>query len=217
LERRQITGLSPLGENRKICLLSQWFEICKVDRFLFLMDLKTGNKRLNLPNLLLISGNGRNVGKTYVACEIIRTLSKSHAVTGVKISSHFHPFNKDNVIVENKKFVLLEEKERNQKDSSLMLQAGAEKVVFVMAEQKNLKEAFFHLNYLLSNNPIVCESGGLAEFVDPGVFLFVKKENDEIVKPHLLKYSPQIIENGDSGFSLDIANIEFKNNHFSLK
>jgi hypothetical protein len=181
------------------------------------MDLNTGNKRLNLPNLLLISGNGRNVGKTYLACKIIKALSKSHPVTGVKISSHFHPFNKDNVIVESKNFLLLEEKELNQKDSSLMLQAGAQKVIFVMAEQKNLKEGFSHLNHLFSDNPIVCESGGLAEFVDPGLFLFVKKENDEIVKSHLLKYSPQIIENGDMGFTPDIKNIEFKNNHFSLK
>lgn len=181
------------------------------------MDLKTGNRRLNLPNLLLISGNGRNVGKTYLACEVIKALSKTHAVTGVKVSSHFHPFNKDNVIVENPKFVLLEEKELNQKDSSLMLQAGAKRVIFVMAEQKNLEEAFSCLSNYLSNNPIVCESGGLAEFVDPGVFLFVKRENDEIVKSHLLEFAPEIIENGNSGFNPDIMNIEFSSNHFSLK
>ena len=181
------------------------------------MDLKTGNKRLNLSNLLLISGNGRNVGKTYLACEVIKALSKTHAVTGVKISSHFHPFNKENVIIENKNFVLLEEKELTQKDSSLMLQAGAEKVIFVMAEQQNLKEAFSHLNHLLSDNPIICESGGLAEFVDAGVFLFVKRENDEIVKSHLLEFLPKIIENGNSGFNLDIGKIKFSKNHFSLE
>lgn len=181
------------------------------------MDLKTGNKRLSVPNLLLISGNGRNVGKTYLACEVIKALSKAHAITGVKISSHFHPFNKDNVIVENKKFVLVEENELNQKDSSLMLQAGAERVIFVMAEQKHLKEAFSCLSNYFSNNPIVCESGGLAEFVDPGVFLFVKRRNDKIVKSQLLKFSPEIIENSSSGFSLDIANIKFSNNHFSLR
>ena len=181
------------------------------------MDLKTENKRLNLPNLLLISGNGRNVGKTFLGCKIIRALAKTHPVTAVKISSHFHPFNKDNVITENKNFVLLEEKELTQKDSSLMLQAGAEKVIFIMAEQQNLKEAFSHLINLCPNNPIVCESGGLAEFVDPGLFFFVKRENDEIVKSHLLKFSPKIIENGNSGFNLDIGKIEFSKNHFSLE
>lgn len=181
------------------------------------MDVKTGNKRLYLPNLLLISGNGRNVGKTYLGCKIIRALSKTHSVTGVKISSHFHPFKKDNLIVENQKFILLEEKELNQKDSSLMLQAGADKVIFVMAEQKNLKEAFSYLINIISDNPIVCESGGLAEFVDPGVFLFVKRENEAIVKSHLLEFSPKIIENGNSGFNLDIQEIEFSKNHFSLE
>lgn len=180
------------------------------------MNIETGNKRLNLPNLLLISGNGRNVGKTHLACEIIRKLSKIHSVTGVKISSHFHPFKKDNVIVENQNFILVEEKELSTKDSSLMLQAGANKVLFVMAEQKNLKEALSHVIQLFSNNPIVCEAGGLAELIDPGVFLFVKRVNEEIVKPHLLKYSPQIIEN-DLGFNPVVNNIEFKNNHFSLK
>jgi len=43
------------------------------------------------PNILLVSGNGRNSGKTTLACKIIERFSKDHEITGLKISPHFHP------------------------------------------------------------------------------------------------------------------------------
>lgn len=175
------------------------------------------NKVAEFPNFLLIAGNGRNVGKTFLACKIIEHLSKKQAVTGIKISPHFHAVEKEKIRIQTNDFIIIEECQSTQKDSSLLLQAGAKKVYFVMAAQENLKKAFSNLIDILPQTAVVCESGGLQEFINPGLFLFVKRIGDEITKPHLLKFSPKIIENDGINFNLDISAIEFINNRFLLQ
>lgn len=168
------------------------------------------------PNFLLIAGNGRNVGKTYLTCKIIQHLAKTNEVIGVKVSSHFHPIENNKVIVENKAFVIIEETQESQKDSSLMKQAGAQKVYFIMAPQESLEQAFLYLEQLLPEKAIVCESGGLHEIINPGVFLFVNTKEKEIVKPHHLKFSPIVIVNDGVNFDFDITHLNYKNNQFSV-
>jgi len=181
------------------------------------MNKTTKYTTVEMPNLLLIAGNGRNVGKTFLACRIIKHLSQTKEVVGLKISPHFHSFNESDVIFRNEKFVIIDEKQINSKDSSLMIQAGAIKVFFVMVSQKYLQEAFEFLKNILPPKLIVCESGGLNDLVTPGLFFFVKRAGESIAKPHLLKYSPIIVQNDGENFDLDICNIEFQNNKFNLK
>ncbi len=89
----------------------------------------------NLPKLILITGNGRNVGKTSFATEIIRHLSESIDIIGIKVSPHIHDLNEDlEIICKTQNFIVAEEKGRSKKDSSLLLQAGAKRVFFIMAE-----------------------------------------------------------------------------------
>jgi hypothetical protein len=180
------------------------------------MSITVEKIKVLLPNLLLIAGNGRNVGKTYLACKIIERLSKKQEVIGIKISPHIHPVNKGKIIIKTNDFIIVEEDQITQKDSSLLLQAGAQKVYFVMAVRENLEKAFFYLNEILPKKAIVCESGGLHEFINPGLFLFVKRVEDEIVKKHLLQFSPKIVENDGTNFSLNISDIKFYNNRFLL-
>ena len=47
-------------------------------------------QKANHNNILTISGTGKNVGKTSLACRIIHRLSATHKLTAVKISPHFH-------------------------------------------------------------------------------------------------------------------------------
>ncbi len=170
-----------------------------------------------MPNLLLIAGNGRNAGKTTLACRIIRFLAQENEVTGVKISSHFHNFNEPDLVYRNDHFIVTEEKQMISKDSSLMLQAGAKKVYFVMAQKEHLEEAWKYIHPLIRKQPVVCESGGLHEFVEPGLFLFVKRTGDEIVKKHLTSYSPVMVNNDGSEFDFDINKIEIHCGQFRLK
>jgi hypothetical protein len=171
----------------------------------------------SLPHLLLIAGNGRNVGKTTLACKIIKRLSQTEEVLGLKISPHFHSFNETGIAFKNEYFTIYDEKQINTKDSSLMLQAGAKQVFFVMVEPEKLGKAIEKLIQLLPHKPIVCESGGLHEFISPGLFLMVKRAGEKTVKTHFLKYSPIMVNNNGEKFDLDIQNIEFQNNKFRLK
>lgn len=170
-----------------------------------------------MPNLLLISGNGRNVGKTTLACKIISLFATKTGVMGLKISSHKHSFNKDDVLYKNEKIIILDEKQNSLKDSSLMLQSGAKRVYFVMVKPEHFNESIDKMIELLPNSLIVCESGGLHEFISPGLFLMVKRKDDEIVKKHLLQYSPIIVNNDGKNFDLDIQKLVFKNHQIKIK
>ena len=160
-----------------------------------------------MPNLLLIAGNDRNVGKTFLSCKIIEHLSQTENVIGVKISPHFHEFNNDDVLVNNGNFVILNETQNNTKDSSLMLQAGAKKVFFVMVKQAYLNDAFNYLKNEISDDMVVCESAGLIEIVEPRHFLFVKQVGEPIVKKQLLQYATIVFNNDGKTFNFDIKRL----------
>jgi len=172
---------------------------------------------LKFPNLLLIAGNGRNVGKTTLACKIISWFSAEKEVVGLKISPHFYEFNEADVVFKNKQVAIVEEKKIDTKDSSLMLQAGAKKVYFVMVKPEHLHRAVEHMIKILPNKLIVCESGGLHEYVNPGLFLMVNRKGKEIVKTNLLQYDPIIVNNDGKNFDFDIHQVEFKNHQIKLK
>ena len=172
---------------------------------------------IQIPRMLLIAGNGRNVGKTTLACRIIRHLAQKHPVIGIKVSAHFHPYEKADVVASGDSFIVVEEKQINGKDSSLMLQAGAEKVYFVMSEKEALLQAFSKLLKLLPDHLIVCESGGLHKIAQPGLMLFVNRKKQEITKAHLLEHNPVRVENDGSDFNLDISNITFEDQRVTIK
>lgn len=180
------------------------------------MEHSTQNNTIKIPNLLLIGGNGRNVGKTTLACKIISFFSTKTKVTGVKISPHQHFYNDEDVLFRNEKIIVLDEKRNTKKDSSLMLQAGADKVYFVMVKPEHLIESIDKLIELLPKNLIVCESGGLHEFVTPGLFFMVKRKEDEIVKKHLLRFNPTIVKNDGENFDFDIQKLDFQDHQIKI-
>ncbi|TNF42626.1 MAG: hypothetical protein EP310_05745 [Bacteroidetes bacterium] len=181
------------------------------------MIIQAENIRLQIPNLLLIAGNARNVGKTTLACKIIRRFTSETDVTGLKITPHFHPVKNADVVYKTDNFVIVNEKQFSNKDSSLMLQAGAKQVFFVMAKREFYNEAVTRLLQLLPENLIVCESGGLHEWVTPGLFFMVKLKDETIVKTHLLVHSPIIINNDGQNFDFDINRLEFSNRKIIIK
>ncbi|WP_319480430.1 hypothetical protein [uncultured Draconibacterium sp.] len=172
--------------------------------------------RIDYPNLLLIAGNGRNVGKTYFACRIIEFLSKQAPITGLKITSHIHEHNSNDVLLKDKHYVILQEKQITGKDSSLMLQAGAKQVFFVMAAPEYLPEAFEKLSDYLPETPIVCESGGLHEIIHPGLFFFIQLKETLVKKAHHLIHNPIIVINDGENLKFDFTKIQLINNKFSF-
>ena len=193
--------------------------VCFPAMYLILKQAMTktlATNKISLLNMLLIAGNGRNVGKTTLACRIITHLAKSNEVTAIKISSHLHEYKSEPLVKRQGEFVILLEKEQNQKDSSLMLQAGARNVFFVMAKKKSLDAAFESLLPFLDNHPIICESGGLHHFIQPGIFLFVNEKDRVIEKQEHLEFHPILVENNGIDFDLDIESIHFADNKIKL-
>jgi len=130
------------------------------------------------PNILIVRGTGRNVGKTVSACKIIEKLANENAPIGIKISAHFHELENPEFVCQSEEFEIIEEKGRSNKDSSRMLQAGAEKVFYIQSENRISAKAFGALlNQIDTLKPIIVESGGLYDFVEPGILVHIFGEN----------------------------------------
>jgi len=195
----------------------RWYSFLPVINYCLYNMNEQGNIKIKLPNLLLIAGNGRNVGKTTLACGIITHFSEKMPVTGLKITPHFHDYDETDLVFKSEKFIILDETKYHEKDSSRMLKAGANKVFFVMVKPEFSGEAAQKILQFLPSNLVVCESGGFHEFVNPGLFLMIKHAGDEIIKTHLLNYSPIIVNNNGTDFDFDIQQLEFKNKTIKLK
>lgn len=127
----------------------------------------------NYGNLLIISGTGRNSGKTTLACRVIEKFRKLEPVA-VKISPHFHEPT-DGLVGwhEDSNFnIYLETSVDSGKDSSRMLASGASQVYFIQAYDKHVGEAFDLVRKAHpSDRPIICESPSLPLYIEPGGLL----------------------------------------------
>jgi hypothetical protein len=149
------------------------------------------------PNLLLITGSGRERGKTMLACNIISKWKKNEDIVAIKISAHNHEDpDAVNLVYRSDGFTVWEEKELSPKDSGRFLEAGAGKVFYLEAVDQELLKAFRFV-YALCNEKalIICESGGLGRLIQPGVMLFVQFPADIVdsEKESLRKLSNHIV------------------------
>ncbi|MBI9069458.1 MAG: NTP transferase domain-containing protein [Salinivirgaceae bacterium] len=138
---------------------------------------------LKLPkwnNLLLVAGTDRNVGKTTFICNIIERISKTHPIIAIKITPHFHELEENLPVIHKSENLVIVQEINNTtgKDSSRMLDAGAEKVYYVQAKDDQLKKAIVILEALLPNDkPIICESAALRYSIEPGCFVVLSHSN----------------------------------------
>jgi hypothetical protein len=153
-------------------------------------------------NVLLVSGSGRNCGKTTLVCDVIKMLSATRKVVGLKISPHVHiTGNMQELIDEGEGWKLYRETDSNSgKDSSRMLVAGASDVYFAESGDDNLINMANSLGKLFSSEtPVVCESGSFAKSYKPGLHVLVKgNEVDETKLSYLANLSKAdiVIEQG---------------------
>ena len=155
------------------------------------MDL---NKLPYYPNILLVTGNGKNVGKTTLSCALISHFEKEKII-GVKISPHFHEFDPkvEDVLYQTDDIIIIEEHRKNTgKDSSKLKTAGAFRVFFVMVLDHNLQEAFDKLMEFAGNGfPMIIESAALRNIIVPGKFLLlthIDRQQPKRSIEHLMDY-----------------------------
>ena len=157
-------------------------------------------------NLLIVAGSGRNVGKTEFACRLIEKFSRTSDVYGLKVSAVYpdeeiyHGGHGPAGGAEH----LIEERRLDQdKDTSRMLRAGARRVFYLQGDDARLKDGFKQFRSLIpAGAAVVCESGSLWQFVQPGLLVLVTAGGT--VKPRsaaLFDRASLIIDSdGASGF-----------------
>ncbi len=132
-------------------------------------------------NIILISGSDRNVGKTFFACELIRKF-RHLPLVGIKISPHWHEIDHpENILIQNEYFLILHETIADgRKDSSKMLNSGAERVYYLQSDDEHLKTAFDYLNdHYIKGKPAVCESAALSKFITPAAHLRITEHTEK--------------------------------------
>jgi hypothetical protein len=165
------------------------------------------------PGLLLIAGNGRESGKTTLACRLIKRIVSTAPVVAIKISPHKH--NESNGIS------IIEESSRtSEKDSARMLAAGALRSFYITAGDDELKDVIPLLKELSDNYYILCESGGLRKVVQPGLFVIVNESSREHIKDSLellTGYDHVWMKFNGTVFIPDEKNIYTENNQWQIR
>jgi molybdenum cofactor guanylyltransferase len=143
--------------------------------------------------MLMIGATGRNVGKTELACAVIRRASARQPVVGVKVTTIASrgagcPRGGKGCGVcaaLDGRWLLTEETKRIPgKDTTRMLAAGARRVLWLRVFREHLREGAEALAAELGPDTVaVCESNSLRRIVAPGAFLMVRDGNEEGCKP----------------------------------
>jgi hypothetical protein len=164
----------------------------------------------NVPNMILIGSTARNSGKTALAVSIINEYKSNRPVAALKVTT---------IAEKNRKcirggegcgtcsrlkgnFEILEElNTASNKDTSLLLAAGAEKVYWLKALKSDVLEGFLKFISLLPENMlIVCESNSLRNVVKPGAFIMVKNVGNNQIKNSAM----QVINQADIIYENDL-------------
>ena len=175
---------------------------------------------LKLPQLLLIAGNGRDSGKTALACLIIQKFSPDHQIIALKISPHNHRIAAGGkVIFDKENLYIAEETDAGTgKDSSRMLQAGAGRSFFICSTEDQLPVAMDKILALADDHTLlVCESGGMRRFAEPGLFFIVDRFGREGIKPgtqNLRQFENIWLTFDGRQFNLNLNEIVIHNNNW---
>jgi len=175
-------------------------------------------------NILMVGGNGRNIGKTYLAEMAIEKLSRNMEVVGLKISNispetiGFHGVHV--APVEQDFFIYEESDHQGTKDSMRFLKAGAKQSFFIQSDDEHLQEAFRQFMQMVKHGvALVCESNSLRQWVEPGVLLMVRGDEQAGNKnvETLLSMADAIVPaRNHIDFERAIKSIKFSEGKFSF-
>jgi len=164
-------------------------------------------------NILLISGSGRNAGKTSFILEVIAK-NASRNLCAIKITPHFHEptMGLIPIAITGNYRIFQETDSFSSKDSSLFLQAGAENVFYIQTTDIYLEEAFqLTVEQLLPDQPIIVESAALRKFILPDLYFFIQKKNEDVksMAIEMKKLADIIIYSDGEPFSMNPKKVIF--------
>ncbi|MCF6365995.1 MAG: hypothetical protein L3J35_07300 [Bacteroidales bacterium] len=160
--------------------------------------MKTENKQL-----LIVGGTKRNVGKTTLIEKIIKKFCNEHDIISLKIKTiypddYFFHGKEKNKLTAEEKFRITEEKNKTgNEDTVRTLKEGAKKVFKIKTKSGFIEEAFQEfIKNIEKRTLIICESNSLRKYIKPSLFLFIKEQNSDEIKPsakEVIKYADKII------------------------
>ncbi len=140
------------------------------------------------PDLLLIGGNTRHIGKTTLACEIIRIFSATQSIVACKLTSIYKNdarHHGEHDLIMEKDFQITEElTDILLKDTGKMLRCGAKQAFYLQARDNVVDKTWqTFIHQVSKKGMLVCESRSLRRFVEPGIFIYLKSSRVENEKP----------------------------------
>lgn len=174
------------------------------------------------PNILVIRGEGRNVGKTLLACNLISKFSRSQDITALKISYHMHSnLGEAKKLYASGDTILYQETDPcSGKDTGRMLAAGAVNAYLLQTTDLEIDKAINDfLSFVGTDTPILCESGKILAKSNVGVSLFVRQLNCqvcEIEKKIPNSFKDRIVNYTRNGFDINLNSIAVNMNGWTI-
>jgi len=185
---------------------------------------------VRLDGMLMIGSAGANVGKTELACAILRKFSKKSKIVGIKVTAIQE---KNGQCPRGGKgcgacsslegvFSITEEKKRNTgKDTSKLLAAGAERVFWLQVLREHLFDGVNALLDVIGADAVsICESNSLRQVVEPGLFLMARGIDTKSWKDSARKvrqYADRVVVSDGKGFDLDVGRIGLVDGRWRLR
>lgn len=176
---------------------------------------------IDYPNILLLSGTARNVGKTTFVCKLLKHF-KDHRIITVKVSPHWHEVKQGNILIHDPGSLMLvrENVTDSYKDTSRMLRCGAHKVFYLQhtSDEALLKGFHYLMDTADSEFPMIFETAVLGKYIKPGLHFRITAIKTEPSRKRLLNVPiDQLITFDGNDFDLSPNSIGLYNNCWKLK
>jgi len=179
------------------------------------------SEMIKLDGMLMIGSAGANIGKTELACALIKKFNKNKPIIGIKVTTIKA---KDGQCPRGGQgcgvcsslegnFCITQETDADSgKDTARLLAAGAAKVFWLRVMKTHLKEGLTALLDKIGADAVsLCESNSLRQAVKPGLFLMVRGKDAGMWKSSadaVKKYADKIVVSDGSSFDFDIGRIK---------
>jgi molybdopterin-guanine dinucleotide biosynthesis protein A len=188
------------------------------------------DKMIKLDGMLMIGSARTNVGKTELACALIRKFSKSGNITGIKVTTIKEKNGQcprggegcgvcsslDGV------YCITEETDNNSdKDTARLLAAGASRVFWLRVLKEHLPAGTTALLDVIGPDAVsICESNSLRQVVEPGLFLMARSNDSKVWKSsaeEVRKYADRNVVSDGSDFDFDLDRIKLVEGKWTMQ
>jgi len=177
---------------------------------------------IKLDGMLMIGSAGANIGKTELACALIKKFNKNKPIIGIKVTTIKA---KDGQCPRGGQgcgvcsslegnFCITQETDADSgKDTARLLAAGAAKVFWLRVMKTHLKEGLADLLDKIGADAVsLCESNSLRQVVEPGLFLMVRDKDPRMWKSSadaVKKYADKVVVSPQDALRQDGSSFDF--------